>query len=88
MPRQENKRIFAKGEMLKLIRGVLNDADRPMTSREICLAILPDDSDLSDERRVNQATSRVYKSLIREAGLERVEVVMGHPTRWKCGPKT
>ena len=38
MPARRNQRIFHKGEMLRLIRGVLKDADRPMTSREICLA--------------------------------------------------
>lgn len=37
MPCRKNKRIFRKGEMLRLIRGVLEVADRPMTSREICL---------------------------------------------------
>ena len=40
MPCRKNKRIFAKGEMLRLVRGVLKDADKPMTSREICLTIL------------------------------------------------
>ena len=61
MPRQRNRRIFRKGEMLRLIRGVLRDATEPMSSREICLAILPDTFDMSDKKRVNQATSRVYK---------------------------
>ena len=65
MPKRKNKRVFVKGEMLRLIRGVLTDADRPMSSREICLAILPPDFDLSDKRRVNEATSRAYKALCR-----------------------
>ena len=62
MPCRKNKRIFAKGEMLRLIRDVLKDADRPMTSREICLAILPPDFDLNDKKRVNQVTGRVRKA--------------------------
>ena len=73
MPTRRNQRIFRKGEMLRLIRGVLKDADRPMTSREICLAILPPDFDLSDKRRVNQVTSRVYKTLCRESASNRVD---------------
>ena len=72
MPCRKNKRIFAKGEMLRLIRDVLRDTDKPMTSREICLAILPPDFDLSDKRRVNEATSRVYKVLCRECEAGRV----------------
>ena len=40
MPTRRNQRIFRKGEMLRLIRDVLKDADRPMTSREICLSLI------------------------------------------------
>ena len=40
MPIRRNQRVFRKGEMLRLIRGVLKDATAPMNSREICLAIL------------------------------------------------
>lgn len=79
MPTRRNRRIFHKGEMLRLIRGVLKDADKPMTSREICLAILPPDFDLSDKRRVNQVTTRVYKTLCRESVLNRVDCVDKHP---------
>ena len=79
MPTRRNQRIFRKGEMLRLIRGVLKDADRPMTSREICLAILPPDFDLSDKMRVNEATSRVYKAMCRDCGAVRIE---GWPARW------
>ena len=82
MPCRKNKRIFAKGEMLRLIRGVLKDADKPMTSREICLAILPPDFDLNDKRRVNQVTSRVYKALVRECGNGRVDKVEVWPVKW------
>ena len=86
MPRQKNKRIFAKGEMLKLIRSVLKDADKPMTSREICLAILPPDFDLSDKRRVNESTSRVYKVLVREHEFGRIDRVHGRPAKWNKLP--
>ena len=82
MPCRKNKRIFAKGEMLMLIRGVLREATEPMTSREICLAILPSDFDLSGKRRVNQVTSRVYKALVRECGNGRVDKVEGWPAKW------
>ena len=82
MPTRRKQRIFRKGEMLRLIRGVLKDADKPMTSREICLAILPSDFDLSDKRRVNEATSRVYKALVRECGNGRVDKVEGWPAKW------
>ena len=73
MPSRKNKRIFRKGEMLRLIRGVLSEATEPMTSREICFAILPPDFDLSDKRRVNQVTDRVYKVLCRECEAGRVD---------------
>ena len=82
MPTRRNQRVFHKGEMLRLIMGVLKDADKPMTSREICLAILPPDFDLSDKRRVNEATSRVYKALCRECEAGRVNRVEVLPVRW------
>ena len=82
MPTRRNQRIFRKGEMLRLIRGVLENTDRSMTSREICLAILPPDFDLSHKRRVNEATSRVYKALCRECEAGRVYRVEGLPVRW------
>ena len=43
----------------------------------------PPDFDLSDKRRVNQATSRVYKSLVKECERERVDMVGRRPVRWK-----
>ena len=64
MPRQRNRRIFRKGEMLRLIRGVLRDATEPMSSREICLAILPDTFDMSDKRRVNQLRRGFIRSFV------------------------
>ena len=82
MPRQLNQRIFHKGEMLRLIRGALREATEPMSSREICLAILPYTFDMSDKKRVNQVTSRVYKKLCIEADAGRVDRVEGWPTRW------
>ena len=83
MPIRRNQRIFKRGEMIKLIRAALRDATEPMTSREICLAILPPDFDLSDKGRVNQVTSRVYKTLLRECEAGRVDRVEGWPVRWK-----
>ena len=82
MPARRNQRIFHKGEMLRLIRGVLRDATEPMSSREICLAILPDTFDISDKKRVNQATSRVYKKLCVEADAGRFQRVESLPVRW------
>ena len=84
MPRQRNKRIFAKGEILRLIRGVLREAKEPLSSREICIAILTAKGfDMSDKRRVNQATSRVYKKLCVEADAGRVERFKGsRNTQW------
>ena len=64
MPTRRNQRIFRRGEMLRLIRDVLKDADRPITSREICLAILPPDFDLGEKRRVYQVTDRVRKKVL------------------------
>ena len=77
MPRQCNQRVFVKGEMLRLIRAVLKDVTEPMSSRDLCLTILSDKSfDMSDTKRVNQITSRVYKALCREHKPE------GWPARW------
>lgn len=59
--------------MLRLIRDVLKDADRPMTSREICLAILPPDFDLSDKMRVYQVTDRVRKKVQQLTGVNDIE---------------
>ena len=82
MPTRRNQRIFRRGEMLRLIKDVLKDADKPMTSREVCLAILPPDFDLSDKRRVNQVSTRVYKALCREFEAGRVDRIEGWPVRW------
>jgi len=40
MPKRRKKQIFAKGEKRRLISQVLEQTDKPLTSREICLAIL------------------------------------------------
>ena len=82
MPKRRNQRVFRRGEMIKLIKAVLRDATEPMTSREICLAILPSDSHFTDKKRVNQVTHRVYKKLCREAKDRRVERVYGWPAKW------
>ena len=38
MPKCRKRQIFRKGEKLRLIMKVLEQADKPLTSREICLA--------------------------------------------------
>jgi len=74
MPCRKNKRIFVKGEMLWLIRGVLREATEPMSCRDICLAILTaKDFDMSDRKRINQVTSRVNKALCRERSVKVVD---------------
>ena len=89
MPRQCNQRVFRKGEMLKAIRDVLRDADRPLSSREICLTILPNTFDKNDTKRVNQVTSRVYKKLCREYDLGRIEKHDGsRSVQWISRPKS
>ena len=40
MPEYRKRQIFKKGEKLKLVMQVLKNTDRPLTSREICVAIL------------------------------------------------
>lgn len=48
-------------------RAAIGQADRPLSSREICLKLLSDKGfDLTDKKTVNQVTSRVYKALLRE----------------------
>ena len=86
MPTRRNQRVFRKGEMIRLIRGVLREAAEPMSSREVCLAILPPDFDLSDNRRVNEVTGRIYKTLFRECEAGRVDWVEGWPVRWVLQP--
>ena len=84
MPARRKKQIFAKGEKRRLIMDVLRNADRPLTSREICLAILADkDFDFADKRRLNQTTVGVFNFLCRECEAGRVDMVEGWPVRWK-----
>ena len=89
MPKRRNQRAFRRGEMIKLIRAVLRDADGPMTSREICLAILPDSFDRSDKRRVNQVTDRVSKCLRvqREKGAVICQKDGNHNAQWILRPR-
>jgi len=62
---------------------VLKDADKTLTSREICLAILADkDFDFTDKRRLNQTTTGIYNFLKRECDLGHVTKVSGWPVRW------
>ena len=83
MPKRRNQRVFRRGQMIKLIRAVLRDADGPMTSHDICLAILPKDFDISDKERVNQVIGRVYKKLCIEADAGRVDCVDQRPIGWR-----
>ena len=83
MPKRRKKQIFDKGEKRRLIMETLRNADKPLTSREICLAILADkDFDFNDKRRLNQTTAGVYNFLCRQYENERVDRVEGWPIRW------
>ena len=82
MPARRKKQIFAKGEKRRLIMQVLEQADKPLTSREICLAILADkDFDFTDKCRLNQTTVGVYNFLCRECEAGRVDMVEGWPNK-------
>ena len=86
MPKLRKRGIFRKGEKRKLIIQVLKDADRPLSSREICLMVLNDkDFDMSDRRRLNQTTAGIYNFLKRESEVGRVDKVEGWPVRWNIG---
>jgi len=66
MPERRKKQIFAKGEKRRLVMQTLRNADKPLTNREICIAILTGkDFDLSDKRRLNQTTTGIYNFLNR-----------------------
>jgi len=91
MPRLRKRQIFKKGEKRRLVMETLNNAHRPLTSREICLAILADKNfDLSDKRRLNQTTTGIlnqtttgiYNFLKRECEAGRVGRIEGCPVRW------
>jgi len=83
MPARRKKTIFKKGEKRRLIMQVLKQADRPLTSREICIAILAGkDFDMSDKRRLKQTTTGVYIVLCRECERGRVDRVDGFPVKW------
>ena len=87
MPKNRQRRIFAKGEKLRLIMQTLKEVDKPLTSREICLATLRDkDFDLTDTRRLNQTTNGVYLVLCRQVEFGRVDCVQGLPKRWAIQP--
>jgi len=83
MPKLRKRGIFKKGEKRRLVRQVLQQADKPLTSREICLAILAGkDFDFNDKRRLNQTTTGIYNFLSRECEAGRVDRVEGWPVRW------
>ena len=83
MPKLRKRQIFKKGEKLRLVMQALREADRPLTSREICLAILAGkDFDFTDKRRLNQTTVGVYNLLCRLHENGRTDRVEGWPVRW------
>lgn len=83
MPKFRKRSIFAKGEKLKLIREVLEQAERPLTSREVCItALTGKDFDMNDTRRLNQTVTGVYLVLVAECERGRVDKVEGFPTKW------
>ena len=80
MPKYRKRQIFAKGEKRRLIMNELKNADRPLSSREICISILAGkDFDMTDTRRLNQTTVSVYNLLQRECENHRLESVDNHP---------
>jgi len=83
MPERRKKQIFTKGEKRRLVMQVLEQADKPLTSREICLAILADkDFDLNDKRRLNQTTVGVYNFLCRQHEYGRLDRVGDRVAKW------
>ena len=87
MPKLRKRQIFKKGEKLRLALQALREADRPLTSREICLAILAGkDFDFTDKRRLNQTTVGVYNLLCRLHENGRIDRVEGWPVRWALQP--
>jgi len=83
MSRNRQKRIFAKGEKRRLITETLRQADKPLTSREITIAILSGkDFDMTDTRRLKQTVKGVYIMLCREHEGGRVDRIEGWPVRW------
>jgi len=83
MPAQRKKSIFKKGEKLRMIMQELRNADKPLTSREICIAILSDkDFDMNDRRRLKQTTTGVYNVLCLEYQRGRVSKIPSNPVSW------
>ncbi len=83
MPARRKKAIFKKGETRRLITETLRQADKPLTSREITIAILSGkDFDMSDTRRLKQTVTGVYIMLCREHEGGKVDRVEGWPVRW------
>lgn len=83
MPARRKKGIFKKGEKIRLIRQILQDADRPLTGREICLAALSGkDFDMSDKKRLNQTTVGIYIALCAQHKHGRIDRIDAHPAKW------
>ena len=80
---RSKKRIFYKGQFELLIIGVLKETSEPISSRDICLAILPADFDLSDKNRINQVVTRVHRVLVREHDAGRVDRYRERPVMWR-----
>jgi len=83
MPARRKRGIFKKGEKFRLIREILDRADKPLTGREICLAMLEGkDFDMSDTRRLNQTTTGVYNALCYQHRNGRIDKIEGLPAKW------
>lgn len=83
MPKLRKRQIFKNGEKRRLIMETLENADRPLTSREICIAILANkDFDMTDKRRLNQTTTGVYILLCRLHKIGNADRVDGEVVRW------
>lgn len=83
MPKYRKRQIFKKGEKLRLIMNVLEQADKPLTSREICLAILKlKDFDFTDKKRLEQTIVGVHLLLSRQYKFGQVDRVEGLLIRW------
>ncbi|WP_034490858.1 hypothetical protein [Afifella pfennigii] len=63
-PRQKREVIFGRGELSRAVRGVLRDAEQPLTSRQIAQEIVSlSGHDARDRRYVSDLTKRVGKAL-------------------------
>lgn len=75
MPSRKNRRFFKRGQMLQACFDVLREAKAPLTSREICLLILPESVEPQDKKAINQITTRILKALQKQAEYGRVKAI-------------